>query len=191
MSNPERIIFTSEHKSHPESLQEAGHEHHERLRQQREKIGEMPNERLDEVRREALEKATSNERDRSAAHEELKRPLSTPEHSNQRPISKRESFSATMQDIRSHMSVSEKTFSKVIHNKTIEKVSDIGASTVARPNAILSGAILAFTLTLAVYLIAKNQGYVLSGFETIGAFILGWIIGLGYDFLKIMITGKK
>lgn len=89
------------------------------------------------------------------------------------------------------MSPSARAFSKVIHNKAVEKVSDVGAATVARPNAILSGAIFAFVLTLGVYLIAKHLGYPLSGFESIGAFILGWILGIVYDFLKVMITGRK
>jgi hypothetical protein len=42
-----------------------------------------------------------------------------------------------------------------------------------------------------VYLIAKNLGYVLSGFETIGAFAIGWIIGVLYDYFRVMVTGKK
>jgi hypothetical protein len=96
-----------------------------------------------------------------------------------------------MADARAHMSAPSRAFSKVIHNKTVEQVSAAVGSTVARPNAILSGAVFAFLLTLAVYLIAKNLGYPLSGFETIGAFALGWILGILYDFFKVMITGRK
>ncbi|HRN90324.1 MAG TPA: hypothetical protein PK543_01410, partial [Candidatus Saccharibacteria bacterium] len=76
-------------------------------------------------------------------------------------------------------------------NKTVEKVSDVVGSTVARPNAVLSGAVSAFILTLAVYIVAKTIGYRLSGFETIAAFIVGWTIGILYDYLRILITGKK
>ena len=96
-----------------------------------------------------------------------------------------------MKEVRSQMSAPSRTFSKVIHNKTVEKVSDGVGATIARPNAILSGAIFAFVLTLGVYLLAKNLGYPLSGFETIAAFILGWMLGIAYDFLKVMITGRK
>ena len=68
----------------------------------------------------------------------------------------------------------------------------IGESTAGqRPNAILAGAVVAFVLVLAVYLISKFYGYTLSGFETIGAFIVGWVLGILYDFFKVMITGKK
>lgn len=61
----------------------------------------------------------------------------------------------------------------------------------ARPNAILAGSVVAFFAVLGVYLLAKNLGYVLSGFETIAAFVIGWIIGILYDYFRTMITGKK
>ena len=89
------------------------------------------------------------------------------------------------------MSAQSRAFSKVIHNPGVEKTSEALGSTVARPNAILSGAVFAFVLTLGVYLVARYYGYTLSGFESIGAFVLGWVIGIIYDFLKVMITGKK
>ncbi len=79
----------------------------------------------------------------------------------------------------------------MIHNPVVEKTSEVVGATVARPNAILAGALVAFFAVLAVYLTAKHFGYVLSGFETIGAFIVGWVIGILYDFFKVMITGKK
>ena len=44
---------------------------------------------------------------------------------------------------------------------------------------------------LIIYTIAKTIGYKLSGFETIAAFLIGWLIGLIYDYLRILITGKK
>lgn len=109
-------------------------------------------------------------------------------------ISKKEkeaSFKKEMARVQAEMSPPARAFSKVIHSKAVEKTSEVVGATVARPNAILSGAIVAFVLVLAVYLVAKNLGYVLSGFETIGAFIVGWIIGVLYDYFRIMITGKK
>jgi len=100
-------------------------------------------------------------------------------------------FNTTMKEVRSEMNAPSRIFSKVIHNKVVEKTSEVVGSTIARPNAILSGAIFAFLLTLGVYIVAKNLGYPLSGFETIAAFAGGWIIGIAYDFIKIMITGRK
>lgn len=101
------------------------------------------------------------------------------------------SFKHQMKAIQADMSLSRRTFSKVIHNRVIEKTSDVAASTIARPNAILAGSICAFILTLGVYVVAKSVGYRLSGFETIAAFIFGWILGIAYDYLRLLIAGKK
>lgn len=104
---------------------------------------------------------------------------------------KNESFKRTMTRVQSELPITERIFSKVIHNKTVEKASNIIGNSIARPNLILSGAFSAFLLTLITYWIAKRVGYQLSGSETITAFIVGWIIGIVYDYLKLLFTGKK
>lgn len=109
-------------------------------------------------------------------------------------VSKREkeaSYKHTVTKIQAELTPAERGFSKVIHNPIVEKTSEALGSTIARPNAILAGAAVAFFAVLIVYLTAKHFGYVLSGFETIGAFIVGWVLGILYDFFRVMITGKK
>lgn len=109
-------------------------------------------------------------------------------------ISKKEktaSFNKHMKQVQAELPPTQRAFSKVIHAPIVEKTSEVVGATIARPNAILSGAIVAFVVVLTVYLIAKNLGYPLSGFETIGAFIVGWVIGVLYDYFRVMITGKK
>lgn len=101
------------------------------------------------------------------------------------------SFNSTMKEVQGKMKPGSRAFSKVIHTKPVEKISDIIGSTIARPDAILSGALIAFIFTLVVYLVAKQYGYPLSGFESIGAFVLGWVIGILFDYFKVLITGKK
>lgn len=111
-----------------------------------------------------------------------------------RRVSKKEKdkeFNVTMKHARAHMSAPERTFSKFIHNKAVERTSDVVGATVARPNAILAGSISAFVLTGAVFLLARTYGYPLSGFETIGSFIIGFVLGILYDFFRVMITGKR
>jgi hypothetical protein len=191
MSSPEKLSTTSpEQEHHKAELEKAGMERREALREQHERAGEQSHEKANEARQEALEQAHSVEKQEMPKHEQ--QPAA--EHRGGRPIGKAErdaSFDTTMQEVRTHMSPASQAFSKVIHNKAVEKVSDAASSTVARPNAILAGSVFAFILTLAVYLIAKNLGYTLSGFETIGAFIAGWALGIAYDFLKVMITGRS
>jgi len=188
-SSQEKNKFSPEKEFNPEALNDAANERREQLRETLEKSPEQNHENLEDVRREALENATSVEEEKK--HEERE---TSPAERRTGPISKQEreaSYKATMDEIQTHMSPASRAFSKIIHNKAVEKTSEAVGNTVARPNAILAGSLCAFVLTLGVYLLAKNMGHELSGFETIGAFALGWIIGLGYDFVKTMITGRK
>jgi hypothetical protein len=100
-------------------------------------------------------------------------------------------FKKEMKRLQGEMSTPERTFSKLIHNKAVEKVSEAVGSTIARPNAILYGSMFAFLLTAVVYFWAKHTGHELSGFETIGAFIIGWLAGMIVDYVRIMISGGK
>ena len=102
-----------------------------------------------------------------------------------------ESFDKTMNLVRNDLSSSSRVLSKVIHNKSIEIASDIVGGTLVRSNAVLFGAFSAFALTLASYIIAKSIGYPLSGSETILTFTLGWLIGLLFDYLRALATGKS
>lgn len=139
--------------------------------------------------REEIEKATAESKDKESSSKERaeKSPYERRIASKQE---RRQSFDKTMTAARVHMSPTSRAFSKFIHHPAVERTSEIVGSTIARPNAMASGAIFAFVFTLAIYLIANNYGYVLSGAETIVAFIAGWITGQLYDFLRTMITGR-
>jgi hypothetical protein len=101
------------------------------------------------------------------------------------------SYRQTLNEVQRQMSAPSRAFSKVIHNKAVEKVSDIAGSTIGRPNAVLAGAICAFVLVLGLYVHARYSGYALSGSETIAAFIIGWLVGLLFDLLRGLFKGKR
>lgn len=144
------------------------------------------------ARHEALKEAISVER--GSAEKKAKEAAGSPAKRRHGVVSKKErdaSYKHHMKQLQSELKPGQRAFSKFIHNPVIEKTSEAVGSTVARPNAVLSGAVVAFVLVLGVYVVSKFYGYTLSGFETIGAFIVGWVLGILYDFFKVMITGKK
>ncbi len=192
MANPEELRPSAE-QSGVETAKAAG----EQLEVLAEKKPETEkkiesNERSEaKAKAEAMETAVSIEK--SSAEREHKQPAHT-KNKRHGVISKKEkeaSFKKHLSRVQKEMPAGSRTFSKFIHNKGIEKASDLIGSTVARPDAILSGAVVAFILVLAVYVVAKTFGYVLSGFETIAAFVIGWILGIVYDYLKTIITGRS
>lgn len=101
------------------------------------------------------------------------------------------SYTKTIARIQSEMDTVSRLFSKVIHNNIIEKISTIIGVTIARPNSILFGSVLAFIFSLLTYFIAKQIGYRLSGSETIISFCVGWVIGVIYDYIKLLFKRKN
>jgi len=172
---------------------DASREQLEKLRENAERGIESPRDAdhtAEKARTEALESAVSVE----AGSSERKKSGSPSPAARRGPISRKQkeaSFKRRIKDVQAELTPSSRAFSKLIHNKAIEKTSDAVGGTIARPNAILAGAFMAFVLTLAVYVVAKNVGYRLSGFETIAAFAVGWTFGVIFDYLRVLITGKK
>lgn len=187
MANPEILKPSAEHGV--EATDAAG-EQLKKLQEQLERKAESPEKRGEHLS--SARKETEAVFSREAGTE--KRSGGEPTASAVGHASKRQrsaSYSATMKQIQSEMSASSRTFSKFIHNPSVEKLSDAVGATVARPNAVLAGSMAATFLTLSVFIIAKQYGYGLSGFETIGAFFVGWLGGIIYDYVKVMASGRR
>ena len=188
MANNERLQPRQERESLSAELENIRHEQQERLRESHETVDDKPEKSVESAKQEALEKASSAEK---AKNRETK---TSKEKRNDGPIPKaaREaSFKSTMKQVQSEMNAPSRAFSKVIHNKAVDAVSSAVGNTIARPNAILSGSVFAFVLTLVVFLVARYYGYPLSGTETIASFTIGWMAGLVFDYLRLEIKGSN
>lgn len=188
----ESLKFNNEAKTSHEGLSELRAETQDRaaeaIKNRVENEG-SPAEKSEDEAREQLEKVIEKAESEEIKQEKKKQPAKA-----ERIITKedrKDSFKKTMETVQSQLPKSSRTFSKVIHNPTVEKVSEVTGKTIARPNAILSGSVAAFVLTLAIYTLAKINGYPLSGFETIAAFIIGWIAGMLFDYIRIGIKGSS
>lgn len=72
----------------------------------------------------------------------------------------------------------QRPFSKFVHNKTVEKVSDAAGATIARPSGILFAGIFSFIMSLLVLSVSRYFGYeynFMIGLASLGG---GFIIGL-------------
>lgn len=150
---------------------------------------------------------SSAERAHKALAEASKEALSHTEYDRESTASKQEtesrgsptltkkglqqSFNKTMSQTQTHMSAPARIFSKVIHMPAVEKVSDIVGSTVARPDAILSGSIFAFAVTLVIYAIAKYVGFEITGTVAMASFVAGWLVGILFDMLHGLFRGRR
>ncbi|OYX39844.1 hypothetical protein B7Z00_00285 [Candidatus Saccharibacteria bacterium 32-50-10] len=175
-----------------ESLEKAGAERSAELQEQlndnRESGPEADQEQLSEARHEALELAQPVEKELSKSPEKTKE---RPRHNRPTKKDLDANFQRSMDHIRKDMSPTSRAFSKIIHNPAVDKISEAVASTVARPNLILAGGLGTLILCTAVYLLAKRYGYVLSGFEAIGTFLLGWAIGAVIEFARVGFSNQR
>lgn len=188
MANNEKLQHKQEVETSSAELEAIRDTQRERLREEHEKAEKSPEESIEKVKQEALEKANSVEKLQKSpekASVERKKTGAVPKKVRDA------SFKQTMKHTQSQMSVPSRAFSKFIHNKTVERVSGAIGSTVARPNAILSGSVFAFLFTLGIFLLARHSGYPLSGTETIASFAIGWMVGLLFDYLRLEIRGGQ
>lgn len=163
---------------------------HEQNRNRVEKAAEKQvdrHEQADSARHE-IEKVTI---EKEAKKHEKAHEQSPAERKHNTKAARKKAYTAIVKQTQTELPTLSRAFSKVIHNPVVDKVSETLGNTVARPNAVLSGAVFAFLLTIAVYVIARLNGYPLTGTETIAAFIIGWLLGNVYDFLKVMVTGRR
>jgi hypothetical protein len=100
-------------------------------------------------------------------------------------------YRQTLAQVRKELPRSKRPFSFFVHTPVIEKISDILAATVFRPNAVLAGGVVAFLFVIAEYSYARYAGFALQGSETIIAFVAGWIAGVLFDIIRRVFRGKQ
>lgn len=164
-----------------------------------EKLGEIA-EKQTEVIRNRLDLAEKEHLEKQDVHEALNQATELAKETTQTsgdarasserhlgaPSRKRlnQSYKSQIKNVQSELGPGSKLVSKIIHLPFIEKTSDFLGSTLARPKALLYGSVTAFVTITVLYILARYFGYRLSGFETIGAFIIGWLIGTVVDYLS-------
>ncbi len=172
----------------PEHQTKNAHKGHERPRELGEELKRSPEHYNQTELHQTAEQAR-----REAAKTKEKRAHQAARHNAHRfqGTEREASFEQTMEEVRYDLPRSTRGFSRFIHTPTIERLSEVLGNTIARPDALLAGGISAFVVVLGLYLYAKYAGFSLQGSETIVAFIIGWLLGVLFDFFKTMITGKR
>lgn len=98
-------------------------------------------------------------------------------------IDKNQTFYTTLKTVQQEMTKTQRTFSHVIHNRVIERVSDITDKTVARPSIMLGAFSFSAIGSFIVYLIAHRNGYPInSHFIVLALMIMGAVSGLFVEF---------
>lgn len=191
MHNPEQVRESRETGS--EVSDAAGKRSAELLKNPERSVEQSPDQRLEQAEKARTEAHKEALMSKEAGTERTEKESTSSPRSIHKitDLEKRQAYKQTMKRVQSELSLPARTFSKIIHAPFIEKSSEIIGSSLARPNAILAGSFTALVMVSIIYVVARTYGYRLSGFETIATFVLGWIIGIVFDYVKVMATGKR
>lgn len=91
---------------------------------------------------------------------------------------KKQTYTATMKRVESKLPAYQRTFSRVINNDAVDKVSNVAGRTIARPSGIAGAGIFAFLALGVVSYVANRYGFTTSGSEFIVFIAVGWAAGL-------------
>ncbi len=152
-------------------------EHAERLKANQESQGEsapLSAEHIDSLR-DAVDAAAQTVEHSSKQSEQNNDSRNVFSWSNAE--TKQHAYSETLRKVRRHLTKSEKSLSKVVHQPTVERVSEVGAK-IARPSGILIGAMLSFCGSLLAYILTKMYGYNLPNSIFSMLFVGGFVVGI-------------
>ena len=94
---------------------------------------------------------------------------------------KSDQYKKTLSQVRQNLPKNQQKFSSFVHQPTVERVSEIGAKTVARPSGILGGALLALIGSSIVIYIGKRIGFEVPNTIFAFLFIIGFVLGISIE----------
>lgn len=96
---------------------------------------------------------------------------------------KDQKYAHTLASVRRRLRGPDKPFSRVIHSKALETISEQAETTVARPSALLGGGIAAFLISTIAYYFANHYGWEYNPGVLIFSFVGGYFIGIVIELL--------
>lgn len=90
---------------------------------------------------------------------------------------KANAYERTLARAQQKLSKPLRSFSKVAHNPVVDKISEVGAQTVARPSGLLGGGICSFIGSLILLYYSKHYGFRYNYLLLFVLFAAGFLIG--------------
>jgi hypothetical protein len=170
----------SNHEVHHTSHEQEKHSHEAEQKRHEIKKTESKTQSKEEIYKQ-LEVAIANKEAREKA-EKIEH-HDRPHHYITRAV-KNGVYKHTLKNVQTHLKPRERRFSKIVHNDTIESLSELGANTVARPNAILGGGIVMVFGGLALLLTARYFGFTIPMSSLLALYVIGFALLLVVDIVS-------
>lgn len=163
-----------------------------------EDAGKEASERIEALRREALEAASpaekadvesleANAKEVAVTSAELtsndKEPDSNPTHFSEHRAHKAKTYEDTVKRVQSRLTTPERTLSKIAHQPQVESISNAAAKTVSRASGILGAGVCAFVGSFVLLYLSRQYGYVYNYTSFIALVFIGYFGGLCAEIL--------
>ncbi|MDZ7785785.1 MAG: hypothetical protein U5L95_01535 [Candidatus Saccharibacteria bacterium] len=161
---------------------------------------EQSKKNIERVKQLAEQEKETNEEQIEALREQVESTAETREHTplnSQETKSppayhqgdlKREGYKKTMKNVRSRLSPTQRAFSKVVHQKSVETISNAAGKTIARPSGVLGGGLIALAGSITVLYFAKHYGFQYNYTLFILLYAAGFVGGLLFE---VLVRAKK
>ncbi len=182
----------AEHLPHPSKNveKELGPESHvEHQRHEQEKYTETikhPEKHLDQTELEHLAKRAAKARHETALPQAETAPHE-PVLGIQREL-KAQAYAQTLRKIRSRLPSVERSFSKVIHQPTVEAISEATGKTLARPSGLLGGGLVSLVGSIIALYMSKHYGFRYNFFVYLLLLVVGFCSGV---LLELAVRGAR
>lgn len=175
------------HPKHHEQAKNNRHEqsgHHERVRDHIEKEAARANhehaDKVEHIRSKVEQTAQTKHEYKTTSHDAHE--ASAGHHTYINKELKSAAYQRTLKKTQSQLSSPTRVFSRLVHQPTVEKISEVSGKTVARPSGILAGGIAAFLGSSFFLWMARHYGFrynfLLFALFFIGGFFLGLLAEL-------------
>lgn len=180
------------HEQHPAHEKLVSHEHHkhadEHLAEQAEKARQQKSaENIEKIR--AMAEIEAEKAEKIAAHEQPK--TETDSTLGMQHSLKATAYARVLAKTQQKLSMPVRGFSRLTHSPVVDKLSAVGAETVARPSGILGGSICAFLGSLTVYYFAKHYGFTYNYLFVFFLFLGGYALGAFLELLVWLLYSRR
>lgn len=100
-------------------------------------------------------------------------------------------YARTLAKVQEQLPTASRAFSKVVHQPLVEKLSNVGAQTVARPSGILFGGFVALIGSGVVLYLSRKYGFQYNYTLFLALFVGGYFSGLFIELIAKLFRGKR
>lgn len=104
---------------------------------------------------------------------------------------KNSAYVRTLAKVQEQLPTATRTFSQLIHQPVIEKASNLGAQTIARPSGILAGGFAALLGSAIVLYLSRKYGFQYNYTLFVALFVVGYFTGLLIELAARLVRGRR